>query len=1553
MLLRSLRTILVAFGVAAAALSAASATAGSARTSSAATARTFAPRVLAASATYYDAPYYWSDGHIDADGNHDSVSDTAEAFWAAYQNTWGVSPPNCNFHYDEYDGTTSGVFARMYESGSSCGGGPELVLGTPYSIDLGKNAGTGAGCDGGEGDDGKGGGSGSGSEGGPTCQSDKGAASDDNGPLAGDPINTATGNKYLQEDDYASHGFLTFRRFYNSSTSAGETGIGTRWTHSFNRIVARVYDNSGNATIARITRPSGVREIFNRVGSQWTATPENPDRLTEAVDASGNPTGYTLWIAALRHTETYGADGALLSISDATGQTATLGYSNTLTDPAIAPKAGLLLTVTAPDGRLLSFTYDANARIHQVTLPDGGTLIYGYDATGNLTSVQYPDGKTRQYVYNESTLTGGSNLPSAMTGLVDENGVRFEDTAFDGTGRATSTQFSGGAGKVSIAYNSDGSSDVTYPLGGVSHQGYTTVQGLVRVATLDKLCGECGQPYASRTYDANSRPATYTDFNGNVRAVTYDANGLLTEEIDAQGSADQRTTDTTWNTTLRVPLLSTIKDNTGKVLSKSGWAYNTAGQTTAACLIDPIEAPSYTCAATGTAPAGVRRSVMTYCTTVNGTTCPLTGLLLKVDGPRTDVTDTATYAYYPTTDESGCATAGGACHHLGDVKTVTDGAGLVTTYVAYDKAGRPTRVKAPDGVLTDLGYTPRGWLASKTVRASTAGTPSTSDATTTVAYNPDGTVHSVTDPDGVVTTYTYDAAHRLTDVTDAGNRRYHYTLDASGNKTKEQVITEAGTVVRATAQSFNALGQLTTVTDGLGRTVFSASAADSYDGNGNLVHSTDGLGVQQMHVFDGLDRLVSTLRDYQGGNTATANSQSVKTFDALDRVTGFSDPDGLNTTYDIDALGNVTGLHSPDTGLTARTFDIAGNIASSTDATSVSHASTYDADSRMLTATYADTTLNAQYKYDEADSVTGCTGSHGKGRLTRVIEGNGGIVFCYDNRGNVIKKQQTVGTVNRTTAYTWTLANRLKSTTTPNGTLIAYTRNTLGQITTVKATPPGGAATTIASAVTYKSFGPVATYKLGDGQTVTLTYDATGALTDIASTAFTLHVKRDVMGDIVAIGNAAGVPTPMETYGYDALYRLTGVKAATGTSIEAYTYNKTGDRLSKAAPGLLTGTYNYASGTHHLMGVGTTTRQVDARGNTTADVLASGAYGYGYNGRNRLTVVQNTGVTVGSYVLNAFGQRVQKTAGTVATRFDYDENSRLLSESTGTATRDYVFMDNLLVGIVDGTGTTPTVSFVHADGLGSPRAVTNPTGTVLWQWAYASNPFGENAPTSSSGYALNLRFPGQYFDAESGLSYNVNRDYEAATGRYAQSDPIGLAGGASTYGYVRSSPLARVDRLGRDDSGCMRDPSWCGWLPPANTPTNGSLGIGETGGAANFVESTEFGFAGDTTPNICFYATVCGSAGTAVGAGGAVGGTASIGTGALTSGQTDTAQFGFDTGDGAVGGASVQYDPSSQTMSMAKGFAGIGGGVWGGALRCRTQYYCARDNKPDPQPTCK
>ncbi|KAB8194411.1 type IV secretion protein Rhs, partial [Lysobacter maris] len=103
---------------------------------------------------------------------------------------------------------------------------------------------------------------------------------------------------------------------------------------------------------------------------------------------------------------------------------------------------------------------------------------------------------------------------------------------------------------------------------------------------------------------------------------------------------------------------------------------------------------------------------------------------------------------------------------------------------------------------------------------------------------------------------------------------------------------------------------------------------------------------------------------------------------------------------------------------------------------------------------------------------------------------------------------------------------------------------------------------------------------------------------------------------------------------------------------------------------------------------------------------------------------------------------------------------------------------------------------------GTPRAVIEPQRDVaVWTWDIASEAFGNSAPNAdpdgdSTAFVLDMRFPGQRYDAASGLNYNYFRDYEAGVGRYSQSDPIGLAGGVSTYVYVQSSPLMSADRLG-------------------------------------------------------------------------------------------------------------------------------------------------------------
>ena len=108
------------------------------------------------------------------------------------------------------------------------------------------------------------------------------------------------------------------------------------------------------------------------------------------------------------------------------------------------------------------------------------------------------------------------------------------------------------------------------------------------------------------------------------------------------------------------------------------------------------------------------------------------------------------------------------------------------------------------------------------------------------------------------------------------------------------------------------------------------------------------------------------------------------------------------------------------------------------------------------------------------------------------------------------------------------------------------------------------------------------------------------------------------------------------------------------------------------------------------------------------------------------------------------------------------------------------------------------IYFVHSDHLGSPQALTDQSGTVAWAADY--EPFGDVLETVTT-VSNNLRFPGQYFDEETRLHYNYFRDYDPGTGKYVQSDPIGIGGGPNTYSYVRNNRVRLSDRLGLEDVG--------------------------------------------------------------------------------------------------------------------------------------------------------
>jgi YD repeat-containing protein len=174
------------------------------------------------------------------------------------------------------------------------------------------------------------------------------------------------------------------------------------------------------------------------------------------------------------------------------------------------------------------------------------------------------------------------------------------------------------------------------------------------------------------------------------------------------------------------------------------------------------------------------------------------GQVLSVNGPRTDVADIERRTYHPDND----AVPG----RRGNLATRTNSSGHVTQFTAYDANGRPTRIVDPNGVTATLSYHPRGWIASAAL------SDGVSTRTTTIAYQPNGTVQRITQPDGSFFQLGYDAAQRLTSITDNLGNSVSYTLDNVGNRIDEQFKDATGSLRQRVSRVFDALSRLQSVT---------------------------------------------------------------------------------------------------------------------------------------------------------------------------------------------------------------------------------------------------------------------------------------------------------------------------------------------------------------------------------------------------------------------------------------------------------------------------------------------------------------------------------------------------------------------------------------------------------------------------------------------------------------------------------------------------------------------------------------------------------------------
>ncbi|MBB5881286.1 RHS repeat-associated protein [Xanthomonas arboricola] len=1109
--------------------------------------------------------------------------------------------------------------------------------------------------------------------------------------------------------------------------------------------------------------------------------------------------------------EDYDSAGKLLALHVGTPDELRLAYQ---TD-------GLHLGyVSRLDGRALRFSYNSNGLLEDVVGPDGTAVHYSYSANQVLSAVVLGIQSERSYTYK----LDASSRPDSrrLSGIIDESGNTFASFEYDASGRSTLAEHAGGAERTLVSYEYPYAL-VTMPTGG-THRIQIRSSSIGKVDAELKYCANCITEQTYYTYSTSGSLLSKTQ-NGVITEYSIDDCNFQKLQIEAKDTPSQRRYEADRHTSWSLPVETRVLDASGTLRSRSTFSYNESGQLTSLTKLDPTTDQT-------------RTSTLKYCTAseTEANLCPRTGLLTLTDGPRADVDDAQKSEYYRI-DNTNCVTAPMTCpYRKGDLWKVINALGRVTEYLAYDGAGRPLSIKNANGVVTDYSYHPRGWLTASKVRGADASSEA-DDRITRIDYWPTGLVRQVTQPDGAFTAFTYDAAHRLTDITDNAGNTVHYTLDNAGNRVKEDTQDAAGTLKRTLSRVYNQLGQLKTQA-----TAASDPTDFEYDANGNATKVTDALATATQSEYDPLNRLSRTLQDVAGIKASTTFD-----YDALDNLTKVTDPKGLDTKYEYNGFGDLVKLTSPDTGVTSYTYDSAGNRATQTDARGNTTAYGYDALNRLTKVTYPTTSLNVTYTYDVTQTACASGETFSIGRLTKMQDGGAITQYCYNRFGDLVRKVQTSNGKALVLRYDYTVGGQLRRMTYPDGAVVDYVRNTQGQTTEVGVTPAGGSRQVLLGKASYYPFGPAAGWTYGNGRALARRYDLDyrpQAIQDTRPGGLEVGFGFDPVGNLTAL-TPAGNSTPEIGLGYDALSRLTGLKdGRTGTLIDGYSYDATGNRLS-AKVGTATHAYTYPTDSHRLSAVAGVARSYDAAGNTTA--IGGTARQYTYDTTGRMTQARRAGAVTMNYRYNGRGEQVRRFLGTTNTYTLYDEAGHWLGDydSDGAPEQQAIWLDDLPVGLL---ANTNTLHYIEPDHLGSPRVVIDPTRDVaVWTWSLKGEAFGNTAPNQDpdadgTSFVFDMRFPGQRFDAAAGLNQNIHREYESGTGRYSQSDPVGLSGGISTFSYVAAMPLTSIDPFGlAPNQGCVAS------VVGTCTVAGGSVGYwagGILGGAGGTAVTPVAGTAG-------------------------------------------------------------------------------------------------------------
>ncbi|WP_051722379.1 putative T7SS-secreted protein [Streptomyces albus] len=1044
------------------------------------------------------------------------------------------------------------------------------------------------------------------------------------------------------------------------------------------------------------------------------------------------------------------------------------------------------VVLVTEDGLLLAYPHPAPG---QPTLPAMGPR-QPLDRTpgGDYVLTDPETGHVRHFTGPEGAEPGGDG-EARLAEITDRNGHRLTfEYATDGTplgivhDAGHHVRFTTEDGRITalhLAAAADDGSDLE-----LVRYGYTD-------GDLTEVTGSSGLPLRF-TYDDERRVIAWTDTNDRRYDYVYDnqdrciaeggTEGHLALRID-YGTADPRTGH-------RTTTVTTAQGHTSRYLIDR--RSNVIAET------DPTGA--------------VTRTAYDAHDRVISRTDPLG----HTTAFRYDEAGRLTAAVHPDGSESTAS-----YNDLGLPTAVTHPGGAVWQQ-SYDEAGNRLTLTDPSGATTRYTYDDRGHPASVT------------DAlghTTTVRCDQAGRLLSVTDPLGGETAYERDALGRIVTVTDPAGGRTRLAWSVEG-----KLLRRTGPDGAEESWTYDGEGNCTTYTDAVGAvtryeyTHFDLLAAQT---------GPDGVRYEFEH---GPDLLLRTVTNPQGLTWTYS-------YDAAGRLVSETDFDGRTLTYAYDAAGRLASRTNA-LGETIRfAHDALGRITSKDAAGTITHY-TYDRAGRLTEASNPDATVllhRDRLGRIKSETVNGRTTSYrydalGR-RISRVTPMGAQATRTYDAAG----RTASLSTSGHAFTYAHDPAGRelsrhfgervtLTQTWDPAGRLT--TQSLLAQPTRLRdpgtagpdaaawepgaagAAGPGvmpgaGAGSAPAPGTGAAAAAAPGAGTAGNGTTGSGPAGSSGT-TDAAEIRQHRAYAYRPDGHLTAVHDQLGGGECR--FDLDAAGRVTAVHAANWA--ERYAYDAAGNQTEAAWPSAhaspeATGPRTY-TGTR-ITHAGAIRYEHDAQGRITLrqkkrPSRKPDTWRYEWDAEDRLTAVVTPDGTRWRYLYDPLGRRTAKqrlTAdGSIAEEVTFTWDGTTLAEQTTTS----LDLPNPVTLTWDHDGLRPIAQTeritaagapqhvidarffaIVTDLVGTPTELVDESGTITWHTR--TTLWGTTTWAADSTAYTPLRFPGQYFDPETGLHYNYFRYYDPETARYTSPDPLGLAPSQNPSTYVRN-PHKWADPLG-------------------------------------------------------------------------------------------------------------------------------------------------------------